>query len=184
MPDMNKETRTKITRVLALVFSVGLTIALYVFHDKLRDFAPLGYPGIFILSFITNATLILPVPGVLITSAMGAVFNPFWVAIAAGAGAALGETSGFLAGYSGQGVIERTRYGAQVEGWMKKYGPLTIFFLSFIPNPLIDIAGISAGMLKMSFFTFLFWCMAGKILKMMIFSFGGSYLIELFPGLF
>ena len=33
----------------------GVLIALYVFHDKLRDFAPLGYPGIFILSFITNA---------------------------------------------------------------------------------------------------------------------------------
>jgi membrane protein DedA with SNARE-associated domain len=60
-------------------------------------------------------------------------FSTIWVAIAAGAGAALGETSGFLAGYSGQG-FERTRYGAQVEGWMKKYGPLTIFFLSFIPT--------------------------------------------------
>jgi hypothetical protein len=60
MPDMTKETRTKITRVLALVFSVGLTLALYVFHDKLRDFAH-WISRIFILSFITNATLILPV---------------------------------------------------------------------------------------------------------------------------
>lgn len=181
---MSKETRTKLTRIAALVFVLALTAALYIFRNRIGDLAPYGYPGIFVISFLTNATLILPVPGVLITSAMGAVFNPFWVAVAAGAGAACGEVSGYLAGYSGQGVVERTRYGDKVEGWMRKYGSVTVLLLSFVPNPVFDIAGITAGMLKMPFIKFLLWCMAGKILKMMIFSFGGSYIVDLFPGTF
>ena len=38
---------------------------------------------------------------------MGAIFNPIGVAVAAGLGAAIGELSGYLAGFSGQGVVER-----------------------------------------------------------------------------
>ncbi len=87
---MSKETRLKIARILALLFVVGLTIFLYLNRERVRELEALGYPGIFLVSLLANATLILPVPGVLFTSAMGAVFNPFWVAIAAGTGAALG----------------------------------------------------------------------------------------------
>ena len=43
----------------------------------------------------------MPIPGVIFTSAMGAVFNPFWVAIATGCGAVLGELTGYLAVFSG-----------------------------------------------------------------------------------
>jgi len=35
-------------------------------------------------------------------------FNPFWVAIASGAGAALGELSGYLVGFSGQPMLEQS----------------------------------------------------------------------------
>ncbi len=77
---MNKETRLKIARILALIFVVGLTLFLYLNREKVRELEALGYPGIFLVSLLANATLILPLPGVLFTSAMGAVFNPFWVA--------------------------------------------------------------------------------------------------------
>lgn len=181
---MSKATRTKLTRILSLLFVIGLTGALYLNRSKVSQLEPYGYPGIFLVSLLTNATLVLPVPGVLITSAMGAVFNPFWVAVAAGSGAAVGEISGFLAGYSGQGVIERTKYSERLEGWMRKYGPITILILSFIPNPLFDLAGITAGMLKMRFISFFSWCLIGKILKMMLFSYGGSFILNIFPGFF
>ena len=53
------------------------------------------------LSILSNATVLIPLPGVLLTSAMGAVFNPVYVALAAGSGAALGELSGYMAGVGG-----------------------------------------------------------------------------------
>ena len=178
---MTRETRLKIQRILALLFVVGLTVFLYLNRDRVQELEGLGYPGIFLLSLLSNATLILPVPGVLFTSAMGAVFNPFWVAIAAGTGAALGELTGYLAGYSGQGVVERTKWQPKVEGWMRKYGGITVFVLSLVPNPVFDIAGLTAGMLKMPITKFLFCSMLGKILKMMAFAYGGSYILDKIP---
>ncbi|MFN7036694.1 MAG: VTT domain-containing protein [Bellilinea sp.] len=178
---MNKQTRLKIARILALIFVVGLTILLYLNREKVRELEALGYPGIFLVSLLANATLILPVPGVLFTSAMGAVFNPFWVAVAAGTGAALGELSGYLAGFSGQGIVEKTQWSDRFELWMRKYGPITILVLSFVPNPLFDVAGITAGILKMPLWQFLLFSWIGKVLKMLLFSYGGSFVLNLFP---
>lgn len=178
---MNKQTRLKIARILALIFVVGLTIFLYLNREKVRELEALGYPGIFLVSLLANATLILPVPGVLFTSAMGAVFNPFWVAVAAGTGAALGELSGYLAGFSGQGIVEKTQWSDRFELWMRKYGPITILVLSFVPNPLFDVAGITAGILKMPLWQFLLFSWIGKVLKMLLFSYGGSFVLNLFP---
>ncbi len=178
---MNKETRLKIARILALVFVVGLTIFLYINREKVRELESFGYPGIFLVSLLANATLILPLPGVLFTSAMGAVFNPFWVAVAAGSGAALGELSGYLAGFSGQGIVEKTEWSEKFERWMRKYGPITILVLSFVPNPIFDVAGITAGILKMPLWQFLLFSWIGKVLKMLVFSYGGSFILNLFP---
>ncbi len=178
---MSKEARLKLARILALAFVVGLTILLYINRERVRELEALGYPGIFLVSLLANATLILPLPGVLFTSAMGAVFNPFWVAVAAGSGAALGEISGYLAGFSGQGIVERTEWHEKLERWMRKFGPVTILVLSFVPNPIFDIAGITAGILKMPLWQFLLFSWIGKVLKMLVFSYGGSYILNLIP---
>ena len=97
---MKPETRTKIYRSLALAFVVGLTIYLVSIRNRISQFEHYGYPGVFLVNLLSNATVIIPVPGVLFTSAMGAIFNPFWVAVVAGFGAGLGELSGYLAGFS------------------------------------------------------------------------------------
>ncbi len=118
---MKKLTGWKLTvvRVLVILAVVGLTVFLFLNRDRVQELEALGYPGVFLISLLSNATLILPVPGVLFTSAMGAVFNPFWVAIAAGSGATLGEITGYMAGFSGQGVIENRTWYDKVTQWMK-----------------------------------------------------------------
>jgi len=178
---MSKELRLKVVRGLALIFVIALTAVLYINRNRVHELEALGYPGIFLVSMLANATLILPVPGVLFTSAMGAVFNPFWVAVAAGSGAAVGEISGYLAGFSGRGIVERTKWSDRIEGWMRKYGGITIFVMALIPNPVFDVAGITAGALKMPFYQFFLFCWLGKVLKMMAFAYGGSFITNLFP---
>ncbi len=170
-----------ILRVLILPFVLGISVLLYANHDKVEKLEGYGYPGIFLFSLLANATLILPIPGVLVTSLMGGVFNPFWVAVAAGSGAALGEVSGYLAGFSGQVVAERTPRYAMMEGWMKKYGNWAVLALAFIPNPFFDMAGIIAGALRMNLVKFLLWCWLGKVLKMLMFAYGGAGIFRLFP---
>jgi len=165
--------RKNLIRLLTLLFVIALTIILVIKRDSVKQLEALGYPGIFLTSMLTNATLILPIPGVLITSAMGAVFNPFWVALASSSGATIGEISGYLAGFSGQAVVENRKWYEKIEKWMKKYGDITILVLALIPNPAFDAAGMTAGVLKMPIQKFLFYCFIGKTLKMLAFAYGG-----------
>ena len=173
-----------IIRVVVMLAVVALTIVLLIYRDQIQVLQAYGYPGIFLFSILANATVLVPIPGVIFTSAMGAVFNPFWVAIAAGAGAALGELSGYLAGFSGQAVVENAKRYDQVVHWMEKYGDITILVLAFIPNPLFDLAGMTAGILKMPVWKFLIYCVIGKVLKMMMFAYAGEWVMGLVNQLF
>lgn len=167
-------------RVLAFLFVIGLTVFLYLNRSKVQQLGVFGYPGIFLVSLISNASIILPIPGVLFTSAMGAVFNPWWVALAAGSGATVGELSGYMAGFSGQGIVENREWYERVTQWIKRYGDITIFVLALIPNPLFDIGGMVAGALRMPLWRFMLWCWLGKIGKMLIFAFGGFSILKIF----
>jgi uncharacterized membrane protein YdjX (TVP38/TMEM64 family) len=176
---VNKNQRDTIIHVLVLILVISLSILLFTFRNEFRHLGVYGYPGIFIISIIANATIIVPIPGIIITTAMGAVFNPFGVALAAGAGSAIGELTGYLAGFGGQVIIEKKDWYERVMKWMKKYGDVTIFTLSLIPNPLFDLAGMAAGTLKLPVWRFLFACFLGKLLKMLIFAYFGANIMNL-----
>jgi uncharacterized membrane protein YdjX (TVP38/TMEM64 family) len=176
---MPQEKKNPLIRIFLFFLVLISSIVLFIYRDEVQKIANFGYGGIFILSILSNATLILPLPGIIFTSAMGAVFNPFWVAIAAGIGAAIGETTGYLAGFSGQIVVDRKDWYETLTQWMRKYGNLTILVMAFVPNPLFDLAGMAAGMLKLPFFRFLFWCSMGKIIKMLVFAYTGASLFKI-----
>ncbi len=170
----NKRTHTTI-RILALLLVIGITVFIYFIRDRADELTAYGYPGIFLLALLTNATVLLPAPGVAVVFAMGAIFSPFWVGIAAGAGGALGELSGYLAGFSGQGVIEKSPLYARLHGWVKKYGFWAILLLAAIPNPTFDIAGVAAGVLKMPLYKFLLAVWVGVTIKMIFFAYAGVH---------
>lgn len=167
-------------RVLLMILLVVGTVLLIINRDKIQHLQALGYPGIFLVSLLSNATILVPVPGVVFTSAMGVIFNPFWVAIASGAGASLGEVTGYLAGISGQVVIDRSSKYQKMIDWMKKFGGWTILVLAFIPNPLFDMAGFVAGSTKIPIWKFLIYCLIGKIGKMLLFAYLGAGIFSAF----
>jgi len=171
--------KLNIIRVVILVGVIALTIVLVLNREQIQALKAYGYPGIFLFSILANATILVPVPGVVFTSAMGAIFNPLLVSIFAGAGAALGELSGYLAGFSGQAMVENSDRYERIVRWMRKYGDVTILVLAFIPNPLFDLAGVIAGVLKMPVWKFLIYCVIGKILKMMMFAYAGDWVMSL-----
>jgi len=164
-----------IIRILALILVIGITVFVYSIRDRAEELAVFGYPGIFLIALLTNATVFLPAPGVAIVFAMGAVFNPLFVGIAAGAGGALGELSGYLAGFSGQAVVENSKLYARLSGWVEKHGFLAILILAAIPNPTFDIAGVAAGILKLPIHKFLLAAWIGVTFKMILFAYAGAY---------
>lgn len=143
-------------------------------EEKTRQLEGYGYWGVFLLSILANATVLIPAPGLVIVFTMGARFNPFLVGLAAGAGATLGELSGYLAGFSGQAIIENRDVYDRMVSWMERNGPLTILLLALIPNPLFDLTGIAAGALRMPIRRFIFWALIGKSLKMLLTAYAGA----------
>jgi len=170
--------RTNILRILAFVGVVAITIYIISIRDHVAEFKQYGYFGVFFVALLANATVFIPAPGVAIIYAMGAVFNPIYVGLAAGTGGAIGELSGFLAGFSGQAVIERTHIYERIKPWVDKYGGWAILFLAAIPNPFFDVAGFSAGIAKMRMRTFLFSVWIGQLIKMTLFAYAGKYSVE------
>lgn len=170
--------QTNILRALALVAVVAITLYIFSIRQRVEEFTAFGYPGIFLVALLANATILLPAPGVAVIYAMGAVFNPLGVGIAAGTGGALGELSGYLAGFGGQAVIERTDVYERTKPWVDKYGGWAILVLAAIPNPFFDAAGIAAGIAKMPVKTFLFFVWIGQLIKMTLFAYAGRYSLE------
>jgi len=175
---------TNILRVLALFSVVGITLYIYSIRDRVEQFAGFGYPGIFLIALLANATILLPAPGVAVIYAMGAIFNPFGVGLAAGLGGTIGELSGYLAGFSGQAVVERMDIYIRIKPWVDKYGGWAILVLSAIPNPFFDVAGIAAGIAKMPLQTFILFSGIGQLIKMTAFALAGHYSISLLSTFF
>lgn len=177
---MNSGWKLNLLRIAALLAVVGLSVFVYSIRDQAETLAVYGYPGIFILAFLSYATVILPAPGVAVVFTMGAVLNPMLVALAAGAGASLGEISGYLVGFSSQAIVERSPWYNRIENGMKRFGGWAVFALAAIPNPAFDLAGAVAGSMKMPVWKFLIFAWLGETTKMIFFAYAGSSLIKYF----
>ena len=157
-------SRKLYVRLFLVLIVVAITSSIFVYRDRVEELETLGYLGAFLIALIAAATVILPVPGIVLIAALGATHNAFLIGLAAGAGAALGEITGYLAGYSGQVVVENSRMYARLEEWMRRRGTIVIFVLSLVPNPFFDIAGGIAGILRFPLWRFLAVCFCGKAL--------------------
>jgi membrane protein DedA with SNARE-associated domain len=185
-------TRDRVLQVATLLLVIALFIvivlerkAIIEFSRELSNYGMLKYAGVFLISAAASATIVIPVPGLAMTSAFGAFstnsWDPLWFGIASGLGATLGEFTGYMLGYSGRMAIPYTKTYERIVGWMQKWGSWTIFLLALIPNPLFDIAGVAAGILKYPAWKFLLVGAAGRLPKHILFSFLGYWGIHLFP---
>jgi membrane protein YqaA with SNARE-associated domain len=178
LPPTPSQRRLTTVRILTALAVVAALVAALVFRDRLQELDRYGYAAVFVVGLVSNATLILPVPGLAASSVLGSVFNPWIVGLAAGIGQALGELTGYMAGYSGQTwVNDHPRYDRLV-GWMQHHGAWTIFVLALLPNPLFDVAGLIAGVLRLPIWKFMLSVAVGKVIKNIAFAVAGYYGIE------
>ncbi|MBN1219000.1 MAG: VTT domain-containing protein [Anaerolineae bacterium] len=164
-------------RATAILLALGITVTIAVLGSQIeiQQLRKYGYVGVFMASLISNATIALPVPGLAVTvGTAAALSNEWWlVGLVAGIGEALGETTGYLAGFGGKAIIENRRLYTRLRYYMENHGMLTIFVLSAIPNPLIDLAGITAGASGYGFHKFILAAWLGKTVKTLAFAWAG-----------
>ena len=160
--------------LLSLIFALVISVVIFIFRDKFVQLEGYGYLGIFLISVLGNATVILPVPVILTAFIGGGIFNPFIVGIVTAIGAAIGELTGYLVGYGGKVVIKDSKKLIKIEGWMKKHGLWVLFVLSAIPNPFFDLAGIVAGATGVPVYKYLIVVTLGKMVKFITISYLGA----------
>lgn len=171
----------KYTNILALALSIGLAVLIFVFRGKVMALGAYGYLGIFLISVATSATLALPLPGLAIVMASGAVLNPFLVGVCSAAGGTIGEMNGYLLGYGGQVALTRTKQYERMMNWMRRWGSWTIFVLALIPNPLFDLAGMAAGSLRYPLWKYIVFGGAGRLIKHVGYAYAGHLGLRLLP---
>lgn len=176
--------KRRLLQLGGLALAIVITVSVYLMRDRLRDAASYGYVGLFFISMLGNATIVLPVPTLLTAFLGGSVYNPVLVGIISAAGATIGELTGYLAGLGGQAIVEKRGMYDRFLGWMERYGIFALFVLAAIPNPFFDVAGIIAGMSKMKVWTYLLVTWAGKIVKFILIAYLGAGSIGLFDRWF
>lgn len=152
-------------KFLLIIFSLLLSGCIIYFRNEIARLQTYGLIGIFLLSILGNATIVIPAPVVVTAFVGGSVFNPYLVGVLSAAGATIGELTGFLAGHGSTAVITETKKYKKIEGWMKRSGFLTLVILAAIPNPLFDLAGIVSGVTKYPIQKFLLATFLGKTIK-------------------
>ena len=170
--------RRKLIPILTVVFVIAITVGIFLVYgrhlERLVELKNYVYWGAFLISVIGNATIILPGAVLLILSEIGIVLypvagpvGPIIVGLVGGVGAAIGEITGYLVGYSGRGVAGRSQIYKRLVGWVKRWGAPAIFVFSLVPL-IFDLVGIVAGVLRVPFWKFMLACWLGRTLLYVI----------------
>lgn len=176
--DMKEGSNRKIFEWLLLFFIVALSISVFVFRDKVTSLGSWGYGGLFLLCYLSNCTVFLPAPGLMVVISFAQAMSPIIVATLGAAGTTLGEMSGYAFGHAGQSVS--VRFQKVVEWFSERIRNVNvlIFVLALLPLPLFDFAGIYAGGTKVKMWKFILACFIGKWLKMYIYAVAATQIFD------
>ncbi|MBU0899078.1 MAG: VTT domain-containing protein [Nanoarchaeota archaeon] len=137
----------------------------------------MGYFGVFIISLVGSASIILPIPAFIVVFAAGGFLNPWAVGIFAGLGSAIGELTGYGLGMGGRELLAR-KYGdllIKTRNWVEKRGAfiiIIVFALTPLPD---DVIGILAGMINYDIKKFFMATLIGKIILNVAIALAGFY---------
>jgi membrane protein YqaA with SNARE-associated domain len=146
-----------------------------------------GYLTIFLISLLGAMSIFVPIPYTVIIFILGSYsnFDPLWIAVAAGAGAAIGEFSGYLIGFGGRRIIGE-KYKKKMDFLMKlfkKYGPIAIFVFALTPLP-DDLLFIPLGIMRYSLLRAFVPALLGKFFSNLIIAYSGRFSLEIVKIIF
>lgn len=167
--EKRKGLREKIIPLFMLLLAIAITVALFLYRHIIAELGPYGYLSAFVVCLISNASVVLPIPGIVVLFALGTTLNPVLVGLVGATGGIIGEMTGFIFGYGGRRMVQsRGQTYARAENWMRRWGAWAIFAFAAIPLPVFDVAGLAAGALRYPLWRFLLIGWIGKSIKYII----------------
>jgi membrane protein YqaA with SNARE-associated domain len=173
---------------VSFAITVVLCVLVLVYWQELVRFARYGYIGVFIISFLADITLFVPVPSMFIVFTLGGILNPVLVGLIAGAGETIGSMVVYVTALSSAKAFHALdhRVMDKFRTWIRTRGALSIFVMAAILNPLFYPFTAIAGMMHFGWWRFFLLCLAGKSLKNVILAVVGYYgvntMLELLGG--
>jgi len=158
---------------------IVFSIVIYFLSGLLGDVEAYGYLGVFLISAMASAVIIIPIPAIAVVFGMGAVLNPWLVGLMVGLGEPIGELVAYMAGYSGRIGMENRGFYVRLSKWMERRGSLVLFLFSAIPNWFFDIVGVAAGALRYPLWKYLLVVFLGKTVKGWLVAFAGYWTLRL-----
>ena len=168
---MEKRRKRLIVPLLTLLFIIVISVGLFFYGRNPETLARLrnyGYLGAFLISLVLNASILLPgivlpiISGLAIVSySTTGILGPIAVGLAGGAGAAIGEIVGYMAGFSGRGIVENRKLYERLTGWVRRWGSIAIFIFSLVPL-FFDLVGLASGVLRFPLWKFILICWLGR----------------------
>ncbi len=169
-----------IVGIAGVVITLLMAVAVVLFWENVQKLEGYGYLGVFTISILGGATIIVPVPMLAIVFALGGVLTPYWVGVAAGLGETLGALIIYMTGhgagtalFNSNGKLQ-TAY-VRMMGLMERRGSLTLFLLSAILNPFFYPAALAAGALRFGIRKYFIICWAGKTIKGLTVAYAGYW---------
>jgi len=140
-----------------------------------------GYIGVFIVSLLGSATVIFPIPYLIVIYYIGAsrTLNPLIVSILGGLGATIGELVLYFVGLGGRKFLssKRIKNLELLKRALSKYGPIIIFIFAATPLP-DDILYPVLGIMRYNFVKMFLSCFLGKAVLTGIVVLSGYYSYE------
>lgn len=174
-PESDGKSRRKGISILlsTVLLAVGITAAFFYYRNDVVRLATrlgnYGYLAAFLISLITSATVVVPVPGVVLLFPLGAALNPVLVGLVGAAGGIIGEMTGFMVGYGVHEVVQhKNQLYLRMEKWMKRWGGWAVFAFAAAPLPVFDVAGLISGALEYPLWKFLLIGWGGKSIKFVV----------------
>jgi len=136
-----------------------------------------GYVGVFMIGFLGNLLVFVPLPYLLLIFLMGSFpfLNPLLVGVVGGFGATIGKMVIYMIGAAGRKFLssERRNKLDYAKPLLGKYGALAIFFFALSPLP-DDVLYVPMGIMRYNLISFFISCLLGKIILTMIIALGGD----------
>lgn len=134
-----------------------------------------GYVGAFVISFLGNLLIFVPIPYLLLIFGMGSFLDPLLLGVVGGFGATIAKTVIYMIGAAGRRFLssERRNKLEYAQPLLGKYGSLAVFFFALSPLP-DDVLYVPMGMMRYNLISFFISCLLGKIILTIIVALPGQ----------